>query len=129
MLLRVISFAGRKRVVTGEDVHLRIKDANRRLHNGNSLIISLHLIYNTLLTAHHSHQIKPQILGVQIRSEAVRQALLLASRDLSVISCSSQVAYNQSGWVRAFGECRGAGERSTDDGDVHRCYFVIREID
>lgn len=68
------------------DVHLRIKKAECSLDNRYGLIERLDLIQGTCLARNDSHEVESQILWVQIGREAIRQALLLSSRNLDIIS-------------------------------------------
>ena len=111
------------------DVHLRIKEASRSLNNANSLIESLYLINRTSLTSHNRNDVESQILGVEIGCEAEWQCLLLASRNLNVISRMSQVADNGGGRVSARRQWLESGQCASDDCDVDGLGLIVREIE
>jgi hypothetical protein len=75
-------------------LHLRIKEAGSCLDNANSLVESLNLVNRTVGVGNNGDQLETEILWVEVDLESKRKSKLLASRDLSLISCSRQISNN-----------------------------------
>lgn len=120
---------GETRVIDARDVHLRVEDASGSLNNTDSLIESLNLINRTRLTSHNCNNIEPQILGMEISCEAERQGLLLASRNLNIVSRMGEVADHGGRWVSTRCQWLQSRQRASNDGYVDRLGFMVREIE
>ena len=112
-----------------ESIHLRVKDASRSLDNTNSLIESLNLINRTCLTCHNRNDVESQILRMEISSKTERQSLLLASRNLNIVSGMGEVADYGSRRMSARCQWLQGRERASDNRDVDWLSLVVGEIE
>ncbi len=72
-------------------LHLRVKDTRILFHDTNSLIEGLQRVRCTCFIGNHSRQVKLQILRLQLRCEAIANAILLSTRDFNIVSRSREI--------------------------------------
>ncbi len=82
----------RKQLEVRSHSHLRVKDTRIWFHNTNSLVEGLQRIRCTCFIHNHSRQIKLHILRLQVRREAIADAVLLPARNLDIVSRSCEIA-------------------------------------
>lgn len=66
--------------------HLRVKDAGIWLNNANSLVESLICVCRPFFIGYDSCQVELQVLRLEIRGEAIANAVLFASGYLNVVA-------------------------------------------
>jgi hypothetical protein len=108
--------------------HLGVKDAGSSLDNADSLIISLNLVHIARLARDHGNQVQTKILRVEIGGERVREGLLLASRDLDIVTSSRNVADNGSAGMYARCQWLQRGQRASDQSYLDGFRLIVREI-
>lgn len=104
----------------GSDVHLRVEDADGRLDDADGLVVHLHRVEGILGVLEHGRQVQAQVLRVQLRHEAVRDALALAAGDLEVVAGDGQVTDDRVGRLQRH-------ERAADEGDGHELGLIVVE--
>src|ERR1700728_2660196 len=75
-------------------VHLWVEDARWGSDDAHSRVVCLELVNQSFLALDNGHDLKTKVLGVHIRREGIRQALLGARWDLDAILGTCKIAYN-----------------------------------
>jgi hypothetical protein len=109
-------------------IHLWIKNACRSFQNADSLIVCLELVDQTVFILNYSHDLQTKILGVHIRRESIRQALLPTSRDLNAILGACQIADNCHGRVRSSRQRLQRCKSTADQRDLDWLRLVISKV-
>jgi hypothetical protein len=109
--------------------HLGVEDAGSRVDNADSLVECLDLVDVTSLAVYNGNQVQSELLWVKIGGEAVRETLLLACGDQSVISSDSQIAHNRHERIGSFWQWLHARQCTRNEGHRHGLSFIIDEVD
>lgn len=95
--------------------HLRVEDTRIRFHDTHSLIKGLQRVRCTCFISNHGRQIKLQILRLQLRREAIANAILLSTRDFNIVPRSGEIANDCRSLAADFRRPKIATDE--DDGD------------
>lgn len=107
---------------------MRVEEAGSSLNHADSLIISLNLVHVTCLARDNGNQVQTEILWVEIGGESVRKSLLLASRDLNIVTSSGDIADNGSTGMCARCQWLQSGQRAANESYLDRFRLIVREI-
>ncbi len=105
-----------------------VKDTSSSLDNAHSLVVSLDLVDIARLARDDGNQVQTEILRMEIGGERVRKSLLLASRDLNIVTSSGDIADNGSTGVYARCQWLQRGQRAPDESYLDGFSLIVREI-
>lgn len=106
------------------NIHLRIKDAGRRLDDADGLVVDLVGVERAGLVLNNGGNVEGKVLRVQLGREAVGQGLALASRDLYTVALGSKVADNGR-WAWSTRDANRRHERASDKHQRHGCGLIV----
>lgn len=107
----------------GGYIHLRIKDAGRRLNNADRFIVDGNSVEGILAVLQDGYELQAHILRVHLSAEAVGDGLRLARGDLDRVALGSQVAEDVRLWASIL------DERAANDGNANWLGLVVCDVD
>lgn len=107
------------------NIHLRVKDAGRRLNNAGQTTVRLNLEDLVLLVGDDGQEVEDDILGLHIQHEGVRQGASLAGANVDVVAHSGQVAQDTGRRGRILGERLCGRQHTTDKDHVDGALLVV----
>jgi hypothetical protein len=105
-----------------ENLHLRVKPANRRLNNADSLVVDLARVDLAGGALEHGGEVQAQVLGVHLGRERVGEGLLLAGGDADAVLLRGEV-------LEHLGLVGLGGERAADDQDLDGLGLLVVDIE
>ena len=104
-----------------------VKDAGSSLDNADGLVVGLYLVYVACLAREDGNQVQTEILGMEIRGERIGEGLLLASRNLDIITSSCDIADNGSAGMKTRCNWLQSGQRAPNQSYLDRFRLIVRE--
>lgn len=111
------------------NVHLRVKDAGRRLHNAGQTAVRLNLEDLVLLVGDDGQEVEDNVLRLHIQHEGVGQSASLAGTNVDIVAHGRQVAQNTGGGRRILGERLCRCQHTTNEDHVDGALLVVRDFD
>lgn len=111
------------------NVHLRVKEADGRLHDRGDLVRSLHLEDLPLVIHDHGRQLHAHVLRLHVQREAKGQLLGLAGGHVDGVLHSRQVAHDALPRRRILGLGLGREQGARDEGHVEGRGVVVGDGD
>lgn len=111
------------------NVHLRVKDAGRRLHNAGQTAVRLNLEDLVLLVGDDGQEVEDDVLRLHIQHEGVGQGASLAGANVDIVAHGRQVAQNTGGGGCILGERLCRCQHTTDEDHINGALLVVRDFD
>lgn len=107
---------------------MRIEEAGRGFNDGSDSVVDGDRVQVALCVGDDGHETQAHVLGVQVLSKGIADALGLAGLNGSVVLHVGQVAHN--GLVRrsSLGEDFRVGEGARDKGDIDGSVFLVGNL-